>query len=1721
MVFDNNRFKAAAEATRTALSRVNDSISKISGNRGLLNLEKDMNSVSIKASKMQVAVGAAIGTISSKATAGAMGMINSLTFGPISQGFNEYEALLTKQLVIQNATGKSATEVKGVLSELNKYSDETIYSFGDMTSSITKFVNAGVPLDQAVKSIRGIANMAAYAGASTEEASRSMYAFSQSMSLGYIQYQDWMQIENANMGTQGFKKEILKSAEAMGMLRKYGKDYITRSGVLVNSTNKWKNSLQEQWATTNVLNDALSKYNKGAGELGDKAFLAATQVKTFSQFMSTLKEGIGSGWANVFTQVFGGLEDATSMWTSISNAVGGVVKAYFAFLEVSLKTWREMGGAVKIAQAFKNVIAPFVALFKAVGDAWKAAFPNTGKGAGGALYGISVAIELLTRPLMWLAKLISLLTKPLTLFFQVIHLGGVVIGSVIGKVVDFVKGLVDLVDFKAPSSGGMWDYIKKVASAISDAVAQATKLIEAGESIGGAFKKVDFSLPKMPDFGGFSLGGLFGGGGGDKEATKMETVSTAAMQMVASVKELGNTGGTVNLKQLTDNMDGLDVAVQNGTTNIKQLTDDMDGYIPTMEEASEKGQTLMDVIKGIGRWVGDLFSKITSEDIATSLNFAVLATMGLTIAKTMRSFSKMMDSFSDIAGGASELLGGAGDALKSFQTRAKAKLLIAIAIALGVLAAALWVLSKIPKDKLFTALKALTGAIAAMSVILIVFWKVVDKLDGDKMGRRVIALGLAMIGMGLGILLIAKAMKAMQEVGVAAIIKTLLVTQVIFWNLIILGDLAEKSGRKMIAAATSMVIISVALALLAGAIRLFQFVDPVQMIKAGIALAAMTGALFLLGKVPASALFAAGLAIVATAFALNIIVVALLALALVKWESIAKAAVILGVLALSLALMMITGGPTGAAAIVAMAGALVLIAIGCLMLQKVNWETIGKAAAVLGLLIVAFALFMGVVYLAAPAIAVLVPLAVGLGLLAVGIALLVTAFTVALPLLAAGTAAFAVFAAGAAVAIAVFLQTLALEAPNMKKSAIVILQNFVDGVVESVPIIIDGIKRVIKAIRDQFTSPESKAKIATSGDGLLQKLKDKLREFGKKLIEIAIEWIEALAEGLQGNMQPITEAVVEIALSLLRGLASKADDLVELAGYLIGQLIIGLGKALGKLVEAGVDLIINFINSLAKTIDSRAGGFGEAIANLIASFRTLGLECMNGIIKGMTGIDLKAALQPILDKLPGWAKKILRIESPSKVFMEIGKFLALGMAKGIQDHAAAAIVATASMVSGQIATASSYISKYIQDLDQKAIAARAKADGLALAAERASDLASKTKTTVDDDQAKALKEKADREQEKADEATEKAEKAKERADRKDQYKDATNIEKAKMKSEDAQAALDDAKEYEEKAAKNLQAAKELEKAAKGKGGMSESERKKLQAEANSLRKQAEALKDSKAVHQDWTPKGETTGGSDNSKKRAELEKRAKEIEAKIGPAQLTDAERKKILKEADELRDKAEEQAKAANAAREEAKKLAGEALTYQKKAGEEAAKSFEAEYKAQAAEEARAEAFEKMTDADKAATRREEAAALQKKADDNLAKAKKLAYTDLDKANELAQQAMDQAAQARDYLREAEDYDQAVRDKEKEEADKKAGAGTSIPITGTTNLDLTASDAAAAAFQQYTDTYSQSVAAAAAGNTFEFKQYNTSPESLSPTEIYRQTNNLLTQAADKLGAAA
>ena len=367
MRFDNKQFESNVQTSLSTIEKLKKSLDMDGATKGLESIDSaakkvDMSglgsaveTVKTRFSALEVMAVTALANITNSVVNTGKQMLHSLTIEPISQGFEEYELKMGSIQTIMMSTGASLEEVNKYLQELNTYSDKTIYSFQDMTSNIGKFTNAGVGLEDAVMAIQGVSNVAAVSGANANEASRAMYNFAQALSAGYVKLIDWKSIENANMATVEFKTQLLESAVACGTLTKTADGmYKTVKGNVIDATHGFNDSLQDQWMTTEALVSTLRDYADETTEIGAKAFAAAQDVKTFSQLMDTLKEAVGSGWANTWEILFGDFEEAKELWTGLSQVIGGFIDAQADARNEMLQGWKDLGGRTKLIEALKN-----------------------------------------------------------------------------------------------------------------------------------------------------------------------------------------------------------------------------------------------------------------------------------------------------------------------------------------------------------------------------------------------------------------------------------------------------------------------------------------------------------------------------------------------------------------------------------------------------------------------------------------------------------------------------------------------------------------------------------------------------------------------------------------------------------------------------------------------------------------------------------------------------------------------------------------------------------------------------------------------------------------------------------------------------------------------------------------------------------------------------------------------------------------------------------------------------------------------------------------------------------------------------------------------------------------------------------------------------------------------------------------------------------------------
>ena len=349
MRFDNKQFESNVQTSMSTIDKLKQKLNFTGATKGLENINSAANKVNMsgmstaietvhaKFSALEVMGVTALANITNSAVNAGKRIISALTVDPIISGFQEYETQMNAvQTILANTQSKGSTldDVNSALNELNKYADQTIYNFTEMTKNIGTFTAAGVDLEKSVTSIKGIANLAAVSGSTSQQASTAMYQLSQALAAGRVSLMDWNSVVNAGMGGELFQNALKRTATQMG----------TNVDALIEKYGSFRESLTKgQWLTADVLTETLTqlsgayteadliaqgyteKQAKEITELAQTAVDAATKVKTFTQLWDTAKEAAQSGWAQTWQILVGDFEQAKEYLTGVSDVINGFI----------------------------------------------------------------------------------------------------------------------------------------------------------------------------------------------------------------------------------------------------------------------------------------------------------------------------------------------------------------------------------------------------------------------------------------------------------------------------------------------------------------------------------------------------------------------------------------------------------------------------------------------------------------------------------------------------------------------------------------------------------------------------------------------------------------------------------------------------------------------------------------------------------------------------------------------------------------------------------------------------------------------------------------------------------------------------------------------------------------------------------------------------------------------------------------------------------------------------------------------------------------------------------------------------------------------------------------------------------------------------------------------------------------------------------------------------
>ena len=350
MRFDNKHFESNVSTTMSTLEKLKQSLkfkgatdgfknlSSAAKNVDMKTLSNSVDTVKVRFSALQTVAVTALANITNSAVNAGKRIVSALTLDPVMSGFKEYETQINSvQTILSNTQHKGTTldDVNKALDELNHYADKTIYNFTEMTRNIGTFTAAGVDLNTSVQAIKGIANLAAMSGSTSQQASTAMYQLSQALASGTVKLMDWNSVVNAGMGGEVFQNALKETARVHGVA----------IDQMIKDEGSFRETLTKGWLTSDILTETLAKFTgdlnesqlrtmgyneeqiKSIMKLGQTANDAATKVKTFTQLIDTTKEALQSGWTQSWEIIIGDFEEAKSLFTEISDMFAPIIES--------------------------------------------------------------------------------------------------------------------------------------------------------------------------------------------------------------------------------------------------------------------------------------------------------------------------------------------------------------------------------------------------------------------------------------------------------------------------------------------------------------------------------------------------------------------------------------------------------------------------------------------------------------------------------------------------------------------------------------------------------------------------------------------------------------------------------------------------------------------------------------------------------------------------------------------------------------------------------------------------------------------------------------------------------------------------------------------------------------------------------------------------------------------------------------------------------------------------------------------------------------------------------------------------------------------------------------------------------------------------------------------------------------------------------------------------
>lgn len=1479
MRFDNANFEKNVSTSMSTLDKLKKSlkfedsakgfenISKAAGRVDMGGLSNGVESVRLKFSALEVMAVTALQNITNSALNAGKKIAYALTIEPIKTGLQEYETQINAtQTILANTQkeGANINDVNRALSELNKYADLTIYNFTEMTRNIGTFTAAGVDLNTSVNAIKGIANLAAVSGSTSQQASTAMYQLSQALASGTVKLQDWNSVVNANMGGQVFQDALKMTARIHGIA----------IDEMIADEGSFRETLSKGWLTKDILTETLQHFTeftdtyneeslKRQGyndkeiaeikQMGITATDAATKIKTFSQLWDVLKESAQSGWTTSWQTIIGDFEEAKETLTvfgdTLTKMIGDSADARNTVLkEGFMSGWKQLlnegiedteGFQNAIIEAGKNsgvavddLIEKYGSFEKSLKGGWvtsdmlKTALDSMADSVAGlskeeleakgytdeqrqALLNLVEAVKDGSLNLDEFAQkmgrasgrenMIDAITMAFEKLMPIVNQVGNAIQEVFNpnndlgqRIYDMTVRIREFVDGIEVSEKGLQNFKMSIEGILSifhiagkgiSAFAQIIghllgKLLPVGDGIlnvTGSLGEFLVSIDKAIDSGGYLNKFVeLVNGAIDKLAAGFKAAKDYVLDFIGSwtgidfskFESLRDIFSLIGEKlsefgeKIRDTFPWVNSLKETVTAAFQKIRgsadEDLGAANTALESLKTAGSKVKEVFSNIAEKIGAFFAPVVEKiksifsgvTITDLIGTGLLAGIFKSIKKFADAFTDLLENFKGIGKSISGVLDSARDALILWQKDIKANILLKIAGAVGILAAALWVISKVDADRVLGSMGAITALLTEVTTVMagIMKWGTnANALEGLSESAQLGRIATAMMVIAGAVLILAAALKKCENLNwdntipamtaLFVLLGEMTVAMYGFMSIAKKNPLSKETGTLQ-SFAVGMIGMSIAIAILANALARLGELDREQVIQGGLTvvalMAALGGVTAALKAIKSDNMSGVAGSMIAMALALAMLYVPIRLFAKLDTDTLKH-----GGIAVSVALLAMTSAMTVmksakgdmkgvARSVLAMATALTFLIIPIKVLGGLDMASLAKG--LMGILVPLAAMgavlsglsggaYSGIgtnmIAMAAAMTLLVVPLKVlgsmdlaslakSLAAFGIALGLLVGASYLIAPLASSlGGLSKAMLAFGAAClgvgvlvgAIAFAFMTLATIGAAGVAAILAALTGLIQGFRVMMPIIGEALKDLILTLCDVLkdTAPAITETVLYLIDELLRQIEDYVPSIVAHLAKIIQKIGQAITENF-GEIglgdwigAAIFTGIVAASALLVKGFAAVSKDVPR---ALLGAAgVAAILVIVGGIIAAMTLLDLNSVMGIAASLSA-------VLLSLSAMIGVLGMMPLTaGLAAGLVLAEFIAVMAAImavlggLNQIPGFS---WLMGEGIKVLGQIGE--------GIGTFVGSIVGAAIERITAGIAESGTYLSKFMTNL---------------------------------------------------------------------------------------------------------------------------------------------------------------------------------------------------------------------------------------------------------------------------------------------------------------------------------------------------------------------------------------------------------------------------------------